>query len=52
MQLFTADATIFSNKFYLFFARENIKKRPKTLLIIGPKHFLIVLARLPKPAQN
>ena len=36
MQLFSADATIFSKK---NFAHENIKKTPQKLLIIGPKLF-------------
>ena len=35
MQLFSADAILFS----IFFALENIKKRPQKLLIIGPKLF-------------
>jgi hypothetical protein len=40
MQLFSADATIFSKKkLNLFFALENKKNRPQKLLIIDPKLF-------------
>jgi hypothetical protein len=52
MQLFSADATIFSKKIDLFFAHENIKKGPQRLLIIGPKLFFTSMAQLPKPGQN
>ena len=39
MELFSADAIVFSKIFY-FFAPENMKKkRPKKLLIIGPRLF-------------
>ena len=37
MQLFSADATIFSKQLNLFFVHENIKNGPQKLLIIGPK---------------
>ena len=36
----------------LFFANEIIKNGPQKLLIISPKLFFTLLARLPKPAQN
>ena len=53
MQLFSADATLFSKKnLNLFFAHENIKNGPQKLLIIGPKLFFHSTARLPKPAEN
>ena len=52
MQLFSADAIVFSkkkNKFFLSFDPENIKKHPQKWLIIN---FFYVLARLPKRPRN
>ena len=48
MQLFSADATMFSKNFH-----ENKKKTPsKVAHNRRPQPFFQVLAQLPKPAQN
>ena len=39
MQLFSADATIFTKKIYLFFAHENIKKRASKVAHNRPQTF-------------
>ena len=40
MQLFSADAMIFSKKILIFFYPKIWKKHPQKLLIIGPNFFL------------
>ena len=47
MQIFSADATIFSKIFQHFFAHENKKIRPQNFLIIGP-----IIFQYCQPAQN
>ena len=47
MQLFSADATMFSN--YFFLTTKSLKTHPKKLLIIGPDPFFFSAA---PPAQN
>jgi hypothetical protein len=41
MQLFSADAIVFSKEILNFFDPENMKKIPQKLLIIGPQLFLM-----------
>ena len=52
MQLFSANATIFSKNCKLILCTLKHKKGPQKLLIIDLKPFFTVLARLPKEAQN
>ena len=48
MKLFSADVTMF---LIFFSTRENLKKRPQKLLIIGPNVFFSVMPTGPNPAQ-
>ena len=39
MQLFSADATMFSNKIYIFLPLKTWKNNPQKMLIVGPDPF-------------
>ena len=52
MQLFSADAIVFSNEIQIFFDPENMKKTPSKVAHNRPPIFFYVLARLPKTAQE
>ena len=53
MQLFSADATMFLNIYFLkFLPPKTWKNLPQKLLIIGLDPFFFALARLPKWPKN
>ena len=51
MQLFSADATMFLKKNQLFFAHENMKKRPSKVAHNQPQFFFSGLPTGRKPNQ-
>ena len=52
MQLFSADAIVFSKKFEKKFDPENMKKLPSKVAHNRPPTFFYVLAQLPKRPKN
>ena len=51
MQLFSADAIVFSKK-KIFFDPENIKKLPSKVAHVRPPTFFYILDQLPKRPKN